>query len=275
MLSDISLSRWLIFFVQHQKKIARESLEIAFGKEKSPEEIDSIARQCFRNFGLGMIEMVYFMSHPKQVLQRVSCEGLEHLDQALKKGNGVVVVTAHFGNFPLMMLFMAAQGYPVHSIIRPARDEKMNAFLHRKRDELGVKTVYAMPRKTCVTQSINALRQNEILFVPMDQNFGSGKGVFVDFFGQKAATATGPVIFSLRTQAPVIPMFILRQEGNRHKIIIEKPISIKKGADEDATVKENIAKITQLIEQYIRRYPHEWGWMHRRWKSKPRQAPGA
>ena len=255
-------------FVHNQKKIARESLRIAFGEEKSPQEIDAISRRCFQNFGLGMIEMVYFMSHAKNVKEKVICEGLEHFDQAVKEGKGVVVVTAHFGNFPLMMLFMAAQGYKVNSIIRSARDEKMNAFLHRKRQELGVNTVYAIPRKTCVTQSINALRNNEVLFIPMDQNFGSGKGVFVDFFGQKAATATGPVIFSLRTQAPIIPMFIVRQADNRHKIIIEKPLKIEKGSDERETVKENIARITQIIEQYIRRYPHEWGWMHRRWKSK-------
>ena len=87
--------------------------------------------------------------------------------------------------------------------------KKLEDHLYHKRLAAGLKTIYAIPRKACVNESIKVLRDNEMLFVPLDQNAGSGGSVFVDFFGQKAATATGPIIFSRRTGAPIIPMFIM------------------------------------------------------------------
>ncbi len=256
-------------FTIKQKRLAQESLHIAFGQEKSPKEIDEIIRRCFDNLGRGMIELLYFMSRPKLVAQKVSFEGRHHLDAAIKKGNGVIAVTAHFGNFPLMMLVCAREGYKTNAIIRPTRDQDLEKFLLQKRTVAGLKTIYAIPRKQCVAQSLKVLRNKELLFIPLDQNFGSDGGVFVDFFGQQAATATGPIVMARRTQSVILPMFIIRDKDDHHTIIIEPPFEIEEKSSEDETIQFNIAKITKLIENYIRRHPHEWGWMHRRWKSRP------
>ncbi|MBF0522109.1 MAG: lysophospholipid acyltransferase family protein [Candidatus Omnitrophica bacterium] len=256
-------------FMIRQRRIAEESLHIAFGKEKSEKEIKQIIRRCFDHFGLGMVEMLFFMAHPKMLGKKVQYEGLEYLDQAVAKGRGVIIVTAHFGNFPLLMFSLAKKGYAVNAIIRPARDEKLEADLLRRRTEEGLKTIYAVPRRECVTSCLKALRNNELLFILLDQNFGNGSGVFVDFFGEKAATGTGPVVFSLRTQAVILPMFIIREKGDFHRVIIEPPLELISGKTEDETLLVNTAKITQIIERYIRKYPHEWGWMHKRWKTKP------
>ena len=256
-------------FTLRQRRIARESLEIAFGKEKSSLEIEGIIRRCFENFGYGMIEMLYFMSHPELTDRMVRWQGREHLDKALAQGRGAIAVTAHFGNFPLMMLCCARQGYKTASIIRPARDAALEKYLFRRRNECGVRTVYAVPRRECVNNSLKALSGGEVLFIPLDQNFGSDGGVFVDFFGQKAATATGPVVFARRAKAPIVPMFIVREKDGAHTIIVEPVFELQERPDEAEAVTVNIARLTNLIEQYIRRYPHEWGWMHRRWKSKP------
>ena len=252
-----------------QRAMAKESLLIAFGKEKDLKEINRIVRNCFENIGEGMIEMLYFLNHPDKVFGQVVVEGKEYLDSALKEGKGAIAVTAHFGNFPLMMLYCALSGYQTNAIIRPTRDEVLEEYLLERRTRVGLKTVYAVPRKECVANSLKVLRDNELLFIPLDQNFGSSGGVFVDFFGQKAATATGPIIFSLRTKAPILPMFIIREQGNRHKIIIEPPLALEQSVHEDEMILFNTAKITKMIEQYIRKYPQEWGWMHRRWKSRP------
>ncbi|MBF0532817.1 MAG: lysophospholipid acyltransferase family protein [Candidatus Omnitrophica bacterium] len=254
-------------FIWRQKKIARESLTIAFSGEKSAAEIENIARECFYNFGWGMVEMLYAMAHPHWALGKVTIDGRDRLDTALARGQGVITVTAHFGNFPLMMLALAQMGYDVSSIIRPARDADLEKFLYRKRSDLSVKTVYAIPRRECVEQSLKVLRTNGLLFIPIDQHFGNGHGVWVDFFGRKAATATGPAVFSLRTGAPIIPVFVTRQGVDGHRIIVEAPIPVAAGADEEERVLETTAAITRVIEQYIRRYPQEWGWMHRRWKT--------
>ncbi len=252
-----------------QKKIAYDSLQIAFGDEKSDQEIRSIVKKCFANLGRGMIELVYLMDHPSLIKENVVIEGMEHLEQAFKKGKGVVAVSAHFGSFPLMLLKFAQEGYKTNAIIRPTRDETIEKYFFKLRSRLGLNTVYSHPRKKCVDTSIRVLRNNELLFIPLDQNFGSGGGVFVDFFGQKAATATGPVVFSKRTGAPVIPMFIVRLDNNTHKVIIEPEIPLESHEDEKEMIQINTAKITKLIERYVRKYPEEWGWMHRRWKSKP------
>lgn len=256
-------------FVIQQKRIARESLKIAFGKEKSDLEIQQIAKNCFKNLGKGMIELIYFMEHPKMISENVVFEGKEHLDAAFREGKGVVAISAHFGSFPLMLLRCAQEGYKTNAIIRPARDEIIEKYFLSQRSKLGLNTVYSHPRKQCVDTSIRVLRQNELLFIPLDQNFGSGGGVFVEFFGQKAATATGPVIFARRTGAPLLPMFIIRQPDDTHKIIIESPLQVEERETDQETIEHNTARITALIERYVRKYPQEWGWMHRRWKSRP------
>lgn len=252
-----------------QKKIAKESLIIAFGREKTPQQIDQIIRDCFYNLGKGLVEILFYMFHPQSVAQKVSFENRHFLDEAFKKKKGVIIVTAHFGNFPLMMLKCAKEGYPTNTIMRPARDVKLEKFLYEKRTEAGLKTVYAIPRKECVSQSLKVLRNQELLFIPMDQNFGSDGGVFVDFFGHLAATAPGAVIFAQRTQAPIVPMFIIRQPNDTHLIIVEPPFELQEQSTDEETIRYNVARITKIIETYIRRYPHEWGWMHRRWKSRP------
>ena len=256
-------------FTMRQRRIARKSLEIAFSGEKTDAQITDIIRKCFFNFGRGMVEMIYCLSHPEMIEKKVTFQGLEKVDKALKEGRGIIAVTAHFGNFPLMMLAFANRQYKVSCVIRPTRDNEVEEYLSRKRSQVGLKTVYAKPTRTTVTESLKVLRNNEILFIPIDQNFGSNGGVYVDFFGRKAATATGPVVFAHRTKAPIVPMFIIHKNDHEHLVIVEDPITLEEGKDEQDTLLINTSRITQLIEQYIRRYPHEWAWMHRRWKSRP------
>ncbi|MDO8580095.1 MAG: lysophospholipid acyltransferase family protein, partial [Candidatus Omnitrophota bacterium] len=231
-----------------------------------------VARNCFQNVGKGLVELIYFLEHTPMIKERVSFEGKHYLDEAFRQRKGVIAVSGHFGNFPLMLLRCVQEGYQTNAIMRPARDENIEKYFVAQRTKLGLNTIYSQPRKECVDTSLKVLRNNELLLVLLDQNFGSRGGVFVDFFGQKAATATGPVIFAKRTGAPLVPMFMIRQPDDTHKIIVEPPLILEEGRDEQETILINTAKMTQLIELYIRRYPQEWGWMHRRWKSRPTES---
>jgi len=152
--------------------------------------------------------------------------------------------------------------------MRPMRDEKVEKIFQEKRSRFGVKTIYSQPRKECVEKTIQALRNNELIFIPIDQNFGTG-GVFVNFFGRQAATASGPVVLAQRTKAALVCCFIIRQEDNRHKIIFEPEMELKEGNNPQETILINVQRLTDTIESYIRKYPAEWGWIHRRWKSRP------
>jgi KDO2-lipid IV(A) lauroyltransferase len=194
--------------------------------------------------------------------------GRENLERALSAGRGAILVSAHFGNFPLMLARLSLEGYKVGGIMRPMRDTKVERLFLKKRSRLNIKTIYSQPRKACVDATIRSLAGNEIVFIPIDQNFGTG-GVFVDFFGRKAATATGPVVLAQRTKAALIPCFIIRQPDDSHKIVFEPPLTLEEASNSKDTVILNIQRLTNIIEDYIRRYPAEWGWIHRRWKSKP------
>ena len=264
-------ARFTYLVAGKHRKIALEGLQTAFGKEKTPEEIKHIAQECFIFMAKSGLELIYLMERPNLIRGKVDLVGKNNLDAALKKGKGIILISAHFGNFPLMMSKLSIEGYPISGIMRYMRDEKAEKIFSEKRKKLGIKTIYSQPRKTCVENSIRVLRNNELLFIPLDQNFGTG-GIFVDFFGRKAATATGPVILALRTKAAILPCFIIRGKDDRHKIIFEPEFNLGKGSTVQETVVINIQRLTDIIESYIRRYPAEWGWIHRRWKSQLNQA---
>jgi len=255
-------------FATKQKKIALESLDIAFGREKSRQEIERIAKDCFIFMAKGAVELMFFFDKPHILKGKVAIEGRNNLDAALARGRGVILVSAHFGNFPLLLGRLAVEGYKTCGIMRPMHDARVERIFLKKREKYGVRTIYSQPRNECVNNTIAALRNNELIFIPIDQNFGTG-GVFVNFFGRQAATATGPVVLAQRTKAALIPCFILRQPEDRHKIIFEPELELKEGNDPRDTVLINIQRLTDIIEAYIRKYPAEWGWIHRRWKSKP------
>ena len=274
-------SSWLYGFAQglakigysvarKQRKIALESLAIAFGQGKTNQEIGRIAENSFTFMAKSGVEMIFLMDRPRLLKERVQMVGEQNLQAALSKGKGVILVSAHFGNFPLMMSKLSLEGYKIAGIMRPMRDSRVEKFFVLKRQRLKIKIIYSQPRKACVENTIRSLRNNELVFIPLDQNFGTG-GVFVNFFGRQAATATGPVVLARRTKATIIPCFILRQKDDTHKIIFEPPLNLEKSTTDEDTVLINIQRLTDIIESYIRKYPAHWGWIHRRWKSRPNQ----
>jgi len=251
------------------RNVAFEGLSAAFGNTKSFKELEQISRDCFTFMVKSAIELIYLMDRPDLIKHRVALENKEHLLAAVRKGRGVILVSAHFGNFPLMLARLSLEGFHTGGIMRHMRDQRVEQLFLEKRKRLKIRTIYANPRKACVEESIHALRNNELLFIPLDQNFGTG-GIFVDFFGRKAATATGPVVLAMRTKAAILPCFIVRNSDDTHKIIFEPEFLLQEKADHEENIQNNIQKLTSIIESYIRRYPAEWGWIHRRWKTQPR-----
>ncbi|MDD5583575.1 MAG: hypothetical protein PHV55_00775, partial [Candidatus Omnitrophica bacterium] len=201
-----------LFVVRH-RRIAMESLSIAF-PQKSLAEKKKIARGFFVFMAQGSFELLYFLRNTRN-LDDVTIEGKENLDEALAQKRGVIIVTAHIGNFPLMSLKLVKEGYKVSFVTRPMRDEKAGDYLHNLRVGSGVKTIFSYPRRECVLGITKALRDNEIVILQMDQNFGTG-GVWVKFFGLLAATPTGPVTLGLRTRACIVPAYIHRKGEGIH-----------------------------------------------------------
>jgi len=249
------------------RRIALDSLSVAF-PNYSGQAKRKIAKSFFIFMAQGGFELLYYLKNIEKINRAVEIEGKDDLDEALAKKKGVILVTAHCGNFPLLSLRLAAGGYPVNLVARPMRDKYAEAHFHKLRTDAGVKSIPVYPRRACVSGIINALGNNEIIIILMDQNFGTG-GVWVDFFGKLAATPTGPIVLSLRTKAALIPSYIYRVKKHKHSIQIFSQKDLIFGKDKNETILLNAAEFTKIIESWIKKYPDQWSWIHRRWKSRP------
>ena len=260
--------------IRRHRKIALDNLSIAF-PEMSLKEKKKITRSYFVLMAQGTLELLYFVENPRH-LKNIRIEGREHLEAALNKKGGVLLLTAHLGNFPLMLFKLAKQGFPINIVARPMRDKYTDDYVTDLRRKGGVKTLLSYPRKTCISGIINALRNNEIVVIQIDQNFGTG-GVWVKFFNKLAATPLGPITLALRTKAAIVPAYMVRENtpkgmasprGKHYlKIFPQEELIIKE--DKDETLLLNAIKLTRIIEEWVRKFPSQWVWIHRRWKSRP------
>ena len=258
------------YLIKKYRTIVKNNLQIAFGTSKTQKEYDAIGKTVFRDTVKNMLEVArVYSTDPTLAKELVSIDGLEHLENALSKGKGVVAVSAHMGNFPLIGPRLILEGHHFSLILREPKDSMLGKTLSDLRENVGMASIPVNPRKMCVAQSLSALSRNGILFLQIDQN-ASSKDLWVDFFGWMVPTFRGPVVFSMRTGAPLIPMFMIRDGLDHHKLIIKAPLSLDRTDNKEKDILHNTAKLTKLIECYIREYPSQWWWFHRRWKKARR-----
>lgn len=254
------------FLVARQSRIAVDNLTLAF-PDKSLAEKKRIARDFYIFMAQGSFELLHIIKNPQE-LRNTRIEGGDYLQKALAGKKGVIIVTAHLGNFPLMSLRLARSGFPVNFVTRPMRNQALSDHLYRLRSDAGVKTIFSYPRRECVNNIVSALRNNEIVIMQMDQNFGTG-GVWVKFFGELAATPVGPIVLGLRTDAAIIPAYIRREEPFKYCVRVFPQEELIRKPDKQESVLFNAVKFTRIIEGWVRKEGFQWGWIHRRWKSRP------
>jgi len=260
----VLLADLLFWFPSSDKAKALENLSIAFGEEKSYTEILKICHNCFRNLGKVLMECLQFPRLTSENLGRlVTFEGRQNIDNALKMGRGVILLTAHFNNWELLAASLSLSGYEVSYIVRAVRSPRLDALVNENRESMGWTPI---PRGPSIKSALKCLRRNEILGIALDIDT-KVDGVFVDFFGRSAFTPRGPVSIALRTGAVLVPAFIIRQKDDTHKIVAEKALDLKITGDSEEDIRLNTARFTKIIESYIRKYPEQWIWMHQRWKN--------
>lgn len=249
-----------------RRKIALNNLSLALGKEKSSEEIENICRETYKNIGKDMMEIGKCFDYDEIYLKNfIKLEGKEYLDQALVQGRGVIALSAHFGNFPLMCVRLVKEGYPFSLVVRDPENPRLARFITSARDRIGMESIPDKPRMICVSRCLTALKQNRILFIQIDQNAPATEA-WVEFFGYLVPTFKGPVILSLRTGAPIIPMFVLRESDRLHRILIHPPFELKVTGKISLDILENIARLTKIVESVIHKHPEQWWWIHKRFK---------
>ena len=254
------------YLIKKRRQIAYNNLRIAFGTSKTERECHEIVKIIFRDTVKNALELAKLAcKDPNFLKEIVSIEGLEHLDNALSQGKGIVALSAHMGNFTIIGPRLVLEGYRFSLIARDPKDKILAKTLLNLRTKLGLDSISDKPRKMCVAKSLATLKRNNILFLQIDQS-ASSQDLWVDFFGWLVPAFRGPVVFSMRTGAPIIPMFMIRDALNHHKLIIKQPFNLNSTENKENDILQNTAKLTKLIESYIKRYPTQWWWFHRRWK---------
>lgn len=252
------------------RKVARRNLRMAFGETKSDAEIKRIIRDVFRNIGQTAAE---FMQIPTLTYEKgikfISPEHRERLDECLRAGKGVVLLASHFGNWELMAAAGAVAGYKISAVARPLDNSVLDEIVSEIRESSGLKI---LPRRTSALAIVRRLKRNEVVGILADQNTRK-ENVFVHFFGIKAATTPGPAVLALRTGAALLPAFMLREAPGKHRLIVEKPIKVVSTGNMEADIIATTQKCVDILEEYVRRYPSQWFWVHRRWRSRPPGEP--
>jgi KDO2-lipid IV(A) lauroyltransferase len=254
------------------RRVALANLERAFGAEWSAARREAVARASFGHLGTTLVE--FFLRQPRltmeEVEREVRFEGREHFDAAFARGRGVLLITAHYGNWELMGPRLARAGYQVSAVSRTADDPGIEAMIESIRTRCGLRQI---PRKQAAREGLAALRRNEILAILLDQNTLTG-GVFVPFFGYPASTATGPAVFALKTGAALVPTFCLREADGTHTMRAWPPIYPEPTGDRQHDIEVLTARVTRVIEEQIRERPELWSWLHNRWKLQPTPETG-
>jgi KDO2-lipid IV(A) lauroyltransferase len=244
------------------------NLFMVFGLEKGRHEVRRLAKKVFFHLSLTALETIYLAANvvpSGQFILGVKIEGKERLDAALALGYGVVALGAHFGSFTLLGAKLAAEGYPISVVINVGNFPKLWKRLALSDGMAGQKMIPLNPRATSLKKSLNCLRRNEILHIVADEQLRRG-GLPVPFFGKIAFTPSGPAILSLKTGAPILPMFVVRGDHFKRNLVIGDPIEIERTSDEKKDIEMLTAKFTKVIEERVKQAPDQWTWLNRRWK---------
>ncbi len=269
----LALGRGLGWFfgsvLRHRRKEAAEALRRSF-PEKTEQERNTIINRMYQNLGMNLIEEFRLPSVSKSYLEEnILWENEAYSHEVLASGKGLLVLSAHLGNFDLLCTFAPKFNYPTTVITKSIKNDTLNKFWMEARGRFGLKFV---PAHNSYRQCLSALRKNEIVAFVLDQNMIDTEGVFVDFFGKKACTSPGLAYMSAQSGAAVVPVFMIRLENGRH--LIKSLPTIPPPPDrKPETIHAFTQLYTKVIEDVIRDYPDQWTWVHRRWKTTPKETP--
>jgi KDO2-lipid IV(A) lauroyltransferase len=257
-----------ILFLADRKhrKIAIENLTRSFGHEKSSYEIKTLARSVFKNLGQIVFEIAWSLRLERKDFQKhFNIQGLSNYSNAYKKGKGVLLLTAHMGNWELLSIIMAMAGYPVSVLYRPLDFFLLDRLFAMIRGRFGAELI---PSAQSMRKILRSLKYSKVVGILIDQNVDWPEGVFVDFFGHRACTNKGMALLARRTVSPVIPVFLVREKsGFRAEFGSEIPLI--KTEDIRKDIEENTQQYNRIVEDFVRQYPDQWFWVHQRWKTKP------
>lgn len=233
--------------------------------ELSVREAEQTVRRLFLHLGQTLLEVLYMPAlTPTQINRYVTFEHLPYLTDALAQGHGVVLLTAHIGNWEWLGAALAMNGFPLTTVIKRQPNDQQTRILNEYRVMAGLE-VFARGT-TELVGAARALKQGKILGFLADQDAGT-HGIFVNFLGKMAATPVGPAVFARRFQSPIVPCFIVHNSQGGHRVLIKPPLYFEDTGNETADIAGITTTMTRLLEDMIREYPDEWLWFQKRWNT--------
>ena len=251
------------------RKVAIQNLHTAFGQEKSTSEIRGIAKRTFQNLGMMAVE---FFRIPRMDMEtfkrRVRMEGLAEALALLEKKKGALLLIGHFGNWEMMGLMSKVIGNPIMVLAKPMKKNQwVDQFITKIRNASGLEVISTVNASRKV---MKALSQNRVVGILIDQRAKRSEGIWADFFGRKAPTTPGLAVLAMKTGAPVLPVFMVRDGFQTHRLIVKEPLELIRTGDIKKDVEANTQLFNHTLESMIRQYPDQWFWVHRRWERKKR-----
>ena len=253
------------------RRVGLTNLALAF-PEKPPSDRRQILRASFRNLGLHLAELCQMRRYtPARAQTVIEYDGLDMYLQARGRGRGVLVLTGHLGAWELSSFFHSLMGFPLGLLIRRLDNPLVDALVNEIRCLHGNRVIH---KDDFARGLISEMRAGQTVGILMDTNMTPPQGVFVPFFNALACTASGMARVASKTGAAVLPGFLVWEHARRRYLLrFGEEIPLARTDDPNRDALTNTARFTAVLEHYIRLYPEQWLWMHRRWKTRPPGEP--
>ena len=245
------------------RRIVRSNLRLAF-PDWSREKIRQTSKRVFQHLGATFVEICQLATYSKSdVIARVRVVGAEHWRRALDRNQGLILVSAHLGNWEFGTQYAACfMQKPALCVVKKIRFKPLSQWVHNLRTRFGTRIIY---KKGALLDMRQALRRGEIVGLLVDQSKRK-EGVDVIFFGHRVPATPAAAFLSIRCKSPILPMFCIREPSGQLTIHVEQPIETTWSGDLRSDVQANTQRITDAVERMIRKYPEQWFWVHKRWK---------
>jgi Kdo2-lipid IVA lauroyltransferase/acyltransferase len=259
---------WVIYLLHIRlRAVGVRNLALAF-PEKSRRERARILRGVFTSLGRQLAEVCLFPKYTREnIAQVVVYDGFENFERAVARGKGVLFLTAHLGGWELSAFAHSLYGHPLHVVMRALDNPYLDRLTRQYRTMHGNSLI---DKDEPVRALLSAMKAGEMVGVLMDTNMTPPQGMFVNFFGIAACTPSGLARIALRTNAAVVPGFTIWDKRlGKYRLRFDPPVELIRTGDTEADIVANTQRFTEIIEDYVRRYPEQWLWVHRRWKTRP------
>lgn len=223
-----------------------------------------IVAKSYINLGRSLAEFLSLSSLRDRIDELVTVHDIENLNDALAYGRGVILLTAHLGNWELAAAYLGLKGYPMKAIGADQRDPRITQLIADIRSSCGVETI---GKGFDLRGAIRCLREGNILGVLLDQD-AKDKGIVAPFLGQPASTPYGPIKMALKMRSPMVPLFIIRRKDNVHHDLYFLP-SLEESVENfyERPLEENVCICNDILSDWISRHPEQWLWLYPRWAS--------